>query len=323
VSEDPKPDDGAGATFARMRTVTQSSLPAHLRHFLLTLAFLADNATGKGWHSQQTIGKAMGVSERMVRKYLDELDHRDDAPLRIQRRRRGTADGKGRSSDEWQLVLELEALNRNSTSGSDPRSTGTQVPLEAVSTGTQVPLQPALPGVLGGAQPELCDSSTGTLRQLNRNPGSDNPPLIPFLDPPTSSAPHSRKRRGKKPSKKSKARAPLHPRTDEMKKHYISRYEHRKGEPPDFGKNWPRAMLAFSALCGVRDGFDAGAQAVTNALANEFNHRLLPWEIANELPKHQGRQSRTGRRIEVQRGGLNPDLLEAARARGEALAAGE
>ena len=157
-------------TFRLMHAVAASDLPAHLRHFSLTLALLADAETGRGYYSQGAIAKAMGCSDRQVRSNFRELESRTDSPVRVERRRRGTADGKGRSSDEWQIVLTPDGLNRKPTSGSDSEHetapTGSPLPLEPTSTGSPLPvtgdLFEGLNRKSATAQPEVCDSSTGS-----------------------------------------------------------------------------------------------------------------------------------------------------------------
>jgi hypothetical protein len=142
-----------------MHAITRSTLPPQLRHFLLTLVVLADADTGSNFHGQATIGERMGVSERMVRGYFTELENRSDSPVRVDRRRRGCAGGKGRSSDLWTLVLLPAQAEPNAL------PTGTELPLETGSTGTPLPLQ-LVP------QPEAGETSTGSLRHLNRKPTS-------------------------------------------------------------------------------------------------------------------------------------------------------
>jgi hypothetical protein len=158
-------------TLRVMHAVAESDLPPHLRHFVMTLALLANSETGRAHYGQEAIAKAMGCSSRQVRSHFRELEARTYSAVRVQRRRRGTPDGKGRSSDEWQLVLGFpEELNRKPASGSGPppadTSTGTTLPLETTSNGSPLPVTPEPPEELNrkfdAAQPEVCDSSTGS-----------------------------------------------------------------------------------------------------------------------------------------------------------------
>jgi len=126
--------------------VCESDLPAHLRHLLLTLALLAKSDTGSAHYGQIAIAKAMGCSDKSLRKYfreLEALDRRGKTPVRVVRKHRGTPDG-GRTSDEWTLVL-AEA---------------------GTSNGTQLPFDSAL---AGHPQTEKTDDSNGKSRRLKRN----------------------------------------------------------------------------------------------------------------------------------------------------------
>lgn len=156
-------------TLQVMHAAARSGLPPELRHFVMTLALLANSETGSAYYGQGAIADAMGVSDRQVRTYFRALEALPSSPVRVTRRRRGAPDGKGRSSDEWQLLLFPEELNRNHASASDVGSTGSPLPPETHLTGTTLPLQLTPPE---GAQPEVCDSSTGSLEQLNRKPTS-------------------------------------------------------------------------------------------------------------------------------------------------------
>jgi hypothetical protein len=157
-------------TLRVMHAVAASSLPSNLRHFLLTLALLADSESGSAYYGQESIGRAMGCSERQVRTYFGELDARAVAgttPVRITRKRRGRPDGKGRSSDEWTLVLASMAAETSSGSGLPVGDAD-----DADSTGTTLPVGSEPPPAEHEAQPEACDSSSGSLEHLNRKPTS-------------------------------------------------------------------------------------------------------------------------------------------------------
>lgn len=81
------------------------TLPPGLRHLIMVLAVLADRRTGRGLASQATIGAALGVSERSARRLLAELGRRCDSPVLVSRRPRMRRDGRGRTSDAYQLSL--------------------------------------------------------------------------------------------------------------------------------------------------------------------------------------------------------------------------
>jgi hypothetical protein len=90
-------------TFRVQRAVCNSTLPAEMRHLLLTMAALARGADGVGLSGQQTIARAMGVTDRTVRRLLAELPA--DSPILVDRRPRFDRHGRGRTSDEYRLVI--------------------------------------------------------------------------------------------------------------------------------------------------------------------------------------------------------------------------
>lgn len=162
--------------------VCESALPPDARHVVMVMCHYADHETASGWHSQATIARLSGRSERHVRGVMAALAKPDAFPIRIERRPRFRSDGRGRTSDEWRLVL--------------------------------VPDQPAQPA--GGtptnrhALPAEDDGLTGTPRTTNRHATSDQPapcagdPLRdPLRDPP--SIENARPRSPKKGSKRAKA----------------------------------------------------------------------------------------------------------------------
>ena len=214
-----------------MLAVIASDLPPNLRHFLMTLAALANSQTGSAYYGQDKIAQSMGITDRQVRKNFDALavlDQRGATPVRVVRKHRGTPYGKGRSSDIWTLVL----------TGHHPESTGTVVPVNEVSTGTVVPLNAP---VSGDPLPELCDSSTGTLAQLNRNSSSGD----------LRSDRRSDRRRS---SKRSKSTLETDPRVPKLWAHYHAEHERLRGVAPVFtpqqrgavGKSWKAMLEALS-----------------------------------------------------------------------------
>ena len=105
--------------------VGASNLPQDLRLLVFALAYLANSRTGIGLSGQDTIGKFMGCTGREVRRKLERLDEQPDAPVRVIRRHRSRTDGRGRTSDEYQLEL----FNRTPTSEKTPASTGRSRPV--------------------------------------------------------------------------------------------------------------------------------------------------------------------------------------------------
>jgi hypothetical protein len=103
--------------------VMASALPKETRHLIHVMAISAGNETGIGRAGQERLAAAMGVSDRHVRSLLAELQSPDSFPVRVERRARFRADGRGRTSDEWRLVL-VEGTNRNTVPPEQP-SAGT------------------------------------------------------------------------------------------------------------------------------------------------------------------------------------------------------
>lgn len=82
-----------------------TNLSTDARHLVHVLARVSNGHTGVGTMGQASIAAKMGCSERHVRKLMAELE---DAPLtsvRLRRRPRFREFGRGRTSDEWKLIL--------------------------------------------------------------------------------------------------------------------------------------------------------------------------------------------------------------------------
>lgn len=150
-----------------------------LRDMVKTMAYLADNATGIGFHGQATIARHLGIKERALRGMFAELDKavaEGGSPVRVVRRARFRPEGRGRTSDEW--VVEL--INRHDDAACSASSTGTVVPHEQL------------------ADPRL----TGTRTSTNRHEdvgltGTTVPGIYPRSDP-RSRAPRKTKPRSSK-----------------------------------------------------------------------------------------------------------------------------
>jgi hypothetical protein len=88
--------------------VGASNLPRELRHTILAMAHLANHATGKGFAGQKTIAKWIGCKDRQLRDNLRKIDGlvtEGKCPVAIRRVARMSVDGRGRTSDEYQLEL--------------------------------------------------------------------------------------------------------------------------------------------------------------------------------------------------------------------------
>ena len=105
--------------------VGTSALPPELRLLLFAMAHLATSDTGVGLSGQGTIAKFIGCSDRQVRNNLLRLESFPDSPVQVVRRYRSRADGRGRTSDEYRLVL----TNRKPTSDCSAPPTGSPLPI--------------------------------------------------------------------------------------------------------------------------------------------------------------------------------------------------
>jgi hypothetical protein len=142
-----------------------SPLPAHLCNVIRVLLGLADAETASGYSGHELIARHLKCSTRHVRGLFAELEQNRDT-VTVQRRRRARPDGRGRSSDAWQLVLlEPSTGNRLPLEAADAPSPGAafnnRQPSSACSTGTAVPIEADQPE-LQCDQPELQQLPTGT-----------------------------------------------------------------------------------------------------------------------------------------------------------------
>lgn len=168
------------------QAVCESSLPPDARHVVMVMSLYAEHETASGFHGQATIARLTGRSERHVRSILAELSRPDSHPIRIERRARFRADGRGRTSDEWRLVLV----------GDQPAQHAGETPTNRHDV------------------PAEQDGLTGTPRTTNRHATHDQPahgagdPLRdPLRDPP--SIERARERAPKKGPKRKQPERPI------------------------------------------------------------------------------------------------------------------
>lgn len=134
-------------TLRVQEAVMLSALDKDVRHLVHVLAVSANSKTGRGWLSQQSLADRMGCSERHVRALLADLERPDSRPVRVERRPR-FREGRGRTADEWTLVL-VEPTNRHA------------VPVEPSTNRHAVPVDGS--------------GLTGTPRTTNRHATTDQP----------------------------------------------------------------------------------------------------------------------------------------------------
>ena len=174
----PKP---ASLTVRIAEAACESALPPDARHVVMVMSLYAEHETASGFHGQATIARLTGRSERHVRSILANLSRLDSHPIRIERRARFRADGRGRTSDEWRLVLV----------GDQPAQPAGETPTNR----HDVPAEE--------------DRLTGTPRTTNRHATSDQPAPgagDPLCDPPCEppSSIESARERRKGPQKRSR-----------------------------------------------------------------------------------------------------------------------
>jgi len=274
--------------------VAHSSLPHELRYFLMMIAHLADHKTGAGYSSQATIAARMGLCERQVKRYFSDVAALGDAcPVRITRKHRSRADGRGRSSDMYCLeVVQGDA----------------GVPLNGDSMGRGCPVETASDGTTKG-------TSVQDQRDIYARPKGHPCPTIHICDPsqldPCLSSTPKKSARGKVArSVSSKAKKQKAPKAEsqpvagahELKLHYVAEFEATRGATPEFGKQWSRAMKDFGELVTTH-GLDLAKTICSNALRDEYTRRINPWELIADANKHIGSRPGPARtRQQVQMG---------------------
>lgn len=292
-----------GAIFPFLHAVTTwIDGPAELRHLLLTLCVLCNHETRRGIYGQRTIAKAMGRGDddngaRTVRRLLDRLEKHPTSPIKVHRRFRMRADGKGRTSDEWTLELTAPTGHQSPIDSNDQPDTS--VLLDPQPSGHQSPLGD---GTGPSDQPDTKRRPTGHERQnqpdtrvrgsacvdqhLYQHVFTASADASPVKEP----TPSNPKVKTPKPSKAPKAQQtqPQPPGTHELKLHFVAEFERVKGETPQFGKQWSRAMKAFGELVTTH-GLERAKLIVGRGIADNFR-KPLPWRIAQDSVMYQGEQ---------------------------------
>lgn len=243
--------------------VVEGQYAPEVRHMLLTLAYLANAKTGSAWYSQASIAKAMGITERAVRRREAALEAAG-GPIRIVRHRVGP-----RPSD-WRLELTEDrtytsAQDRTAASG----QTNKRPDVEGKKTGRT------------GSNDRT--PASADLRRIDVDDRRSTPAPVPdadgfVLSPPTKQA-------ARRTRKATSDAAPTTVTTG-LKEHYLAEYERIRGVAPVFQK-WSRAMKAFREM-GDLVGLEEGKAIYTRALTDEFTKRIQPWEILDDAGKHRG-----------------------------------
>lgn len=253
--------------------ICESTLPPDLRHLLIVMAYKADNETGRGISGQETIGRLVGCSDRAVRLKLERLAAMPEAPVQVVRHYRQRADGRGRGSDEYLLVL----TNRKPASGETERPTGSPLPLEGAGkaddqpevqrrpTGTPVHNQPE-----AGFQGSTQGSTQKDLRSLFVAPEGT-------IGPAPGSSKKGRGESGKPKPQRTPEQLAAFNRTKNV---YFQAFEAKRGEKPVFGKAEGRSIWtlleklkfdeagAQKAISTAFQSFRGGSVTILNIAAN-------------------------------------------------------
>ncbi len=284
--------------------ICESTLPADLRHLLIVMAYKADNDTGRGITGQDTLGRLVGCGTREVRRKLDRLEALSDAPVRVVRRYRSRSDGRGRTSDEYQLEL----TNRTCTSASTVPPTGRPRPLERSD--------------LGDDQPDVHDTPTGRPRPdqpdahvLGSTQGSTQKDLRSSFVAPKgttrssadSSKRGSEKRRAKASKPKTKPQQPKPDRTPEQQQahavvtaHYFAEFDRLRGTKP-IGWGAKEGKAVHTLLEKLKYNTDDATRIITNGLTSWAQATIM--DIAGNPSRYTTAPAKTrGRGPAVQPG---------------------
>lgn len=294
--------------------VGASNLPADLKLLLFALAYLAESSTGRGFTGQARLAKFISCSDRAVRLKLERLEAMPSSPVRVVRRPRARADGRGRTSDEYQLVL------------SEPGSTGTGLPVEqARPTGSPLPVERRQ---RRDDQPEVQSGPTGSSVSDQPEAGFQGSSQGILLEDPRSIsvAPKvATPNRGSKSKGQKKPRAKTKPeRTPEQKQAhqeitgwYFAEFERARGVKPTW--TGAEASLVYKLLDRLKFDVVMARQRVTNGL-DAFPGTATIREIASNPDKYAAAQQRSGAQRPVQGGDIS-GVLARARGRSDVRAA--
>lgn len=247
-----------------------SEMPKELRHLVHVLALLGDQNACSGHHGQVTIAKAMGVSERCVRGLMKDLEA-GIYPVRLERVARFRAEGRGRTSDAWKLILSrVQPAELSGKSGDQPAE---------LSGGTDTTNRQSTTGLTGNLRHDQPAELSGDLRSDLR---SD-------LEHTSKQAPKGKtgipsKSKKRKPATKEEPLSETSP-AHQLKLHYESMFRQTQGGKVVFtGAQWSRAMKAFRELGDLLE-LEKAKAVISNGLSDGYNKRLQPWELLLDVNK--------------------------------------
>ncbi len=143
-------------------------LPPEARHLVMVMALAADSRTGKGFKGQTALGAMLGKSARQVRRLIETVNSTPGSPVRIEQVARFRSEGRGRTSNAYQLIL----INRTPTSSSSEESSGHPRPDEsAFQEDADVPLNDA---ATGHPRPDESTTNRTSRARLTGHPGQTN-----------------------------------------------------------------------------------------------------------------------------------------------------
>lgn len=285
--------------------VGASKLPADLKLLLFALAYLAESSTGRGFTGQARLAKFISCSDRAVRLKLERLQATADSPVRIVRRPRARRDGRGRTSDEYQLVLNDQASTGSVLPVKGERPTGNPLPVEQPDQGSD--------------QPEAQSGPTGSSASDQPEAGFQGSSQVILVEDPRSIV--ARKlttpKRGSKSKGKSKPQKPE--RTPEQKQAhqeltawYFVEFKRIRGVDPTW--TGAEAKLVYTLLERLKFDRAMARQRVTHGLES-FPGTATIREIARNPDKYAAAPpAQRGTQRAVQGGDISGVL---ARARGK------
>lgn len=286
-------------------------LSPEARHLVMVLATLADFGTGSGFSGKSTIAAALGKSERQVRRLIDVVNNTEGTPVRIEQQPRFRKEGRGRTSNGYQLVL----TNRPPMTLSE-HSTGHQRPPEqTVQPDTNVPMSNSKDGTSTAAMTSAPNQSTGHQRPREQTIQPDTrvplKPVQPVTDDrmktvqpdahdATNRTPMTRltghPRQGilsPELSPKLSTRTPPNP-TTQLRDFYVELFASVRGGPPDWGPgDHGRVGKAFKQLAESYGGdIEVLKGIIRAALLDEFSPITDPMVIFKQRDRFFGQQPR-------------------------------
>jgi len=277
--------------------VDESNLPLAAKALLNVMARHANRSTGVGWYGQESLAQWTGCSLRTVRDWLSRLSEPDSSPVRVERKARFRTDGRGRTSDQWTLILAEQPAGAAGCSGTTNRQKApvTQGGLTGKRrTTNRQDLPVARPRLTGNQratnrQP-ACDQPAGAAGDPNRDPVRD-----PKLQNPTLSAPGISTPIGpeKVATKKPKTKRPKPERTAEQSaahkrttEHYFVAFERKRGAKPAFDGGDAKAIERLLEKCR----WDAGraCSVIDNALASWRGPNISIRQVASDPSQFVG-----------------------------------